>query len=230
MAPDEFLGQMEDARVRSEEHPLYELPESIKTNSPQKLSDCAVIGQFRNLYILCEYGDDLVVIDQHAAHERIVYERLKRQHTLQGEGQRQALMIPETIELSFRESAIIEQMIPDLCRLGLEIEHFGGNTFVVKSVPALLAERPMKPLIVEIAETMDAVGYSPGLADALDQCLILMACHGAIRAHQTLSDREIRELLSQLDQCENPNTCPHGRPTVIRWPLKQFEKGFKRTG
>ncbi|MCU0597843.1 MAG: DNA mismatch repair endonuclease MutL [Desulfobacterales bacterium] len=229
IAPDTFLGKMEKARVRSEEHPLYELAESVKTNSPQKFADCSVIGQFRNLYILCEYGDDLVVIDQHAAHERIVYEKLKRQQARKGEGQRQTLMIPETIELSFKESALIEQMVPDLCGLGLEIEHFGGNTFVVKSVPALLAESTIKPLIVEIAETMDAVGYSPGLADALDQCLILMACHGAIRAHQSLSIMEIRELLFQLDQCENPNSCPHGRPTVIRWPLKQFEKGFKRT-
>jgi DNA mismatch repair protein MutL len=138
-------------------------------------------------------------------------------------------MIPETIELSFREAAVILQMIPDLCGLGLEIEHFGGNTFVVKSVPVLLADRPVKPLIVEIAETMDAVGYSPGLADALDQCLILMACHGAIRAHQALTVVEIRAMLAQLDQCENPDTCPHGRPIAVRWPLKQFEKGFKRT-
>jgi DNA mismatch repair protein MutL len=120
-------------------------------------------------------------------------------------------------------------MLPDLCRLGLEIEHFGGNTFVVKSVPALLADSPVKPLIVEIAETMDATGYAPGVSDALDKCLILMACHGAVRAHQSMSPKEIRELLAQLDQCENPYTCPHGRPTTVRWPLSQFEKSFKRT-
>jgi DNA mismatch repair protein MutL len=229
----DFFPRNSDMLVRSEDPVPYVRTGSLEAAAmqrPLKLSGCAVIGQFRNLYILCEQGDDLVVIDQHAAHERILYERLKRGQAIRGEGQRQALMIPETIELSFREAAIIDQMLPDLNRLGLEVEPFGGNTFVVKSVPVLLADRPVKPLIVKIAETMDAVGYSPGLADALDQCLILMACHGAIRAHQSLSGKEIRELLSQLDQCENPNSCPHGRPTLVRWPLSHFEKSFKRTG
>jgi DNA mismatch repair protein MutL len=230
IAPNEFLGQKGDTLDQRKEPSSFYLIESRETNSTQKFSDCTVIGQFRNLYILCEQGDDLLIIDQHAAHERIVYERLKRQHARQGEGQIQSLMIPETIDLSFREAPIIEQMLSDLCRLGLGIEHFGGNTFIVKSVPVLLAERPIKPLIIEIAETMDTVGYSPGFSDAIDKCLILMACHGAIRAHQPLSTLEIRVLLTQLDACENPNSCPHGRPTVVRWPLSQFEKSFKRTG
>ena len=137
-------------------------------------------------------------------------------------------MLPETFDLGYREAAVIEQMIDDLNALGLEIEHFGGNTFVVKSVPVLIADREIKPLIVEIAEAMDAYGYSPGLADALDQCIILMACHSAIRARQALSITEMRELLKQLDLCDNPFHCPHGRPTFIQWPVKSLEKSFKR--
>ena len=195
----------------------------------KKFADATVIGQFNNTYILCEGDGELIVMDQHAVHERIAYERLKRARNSNRLPSSQKLMIPETFDLGYRETAVIEQMIDDLNALGLEIEHFGGNTFVVKSVPVLIADREIKPLIIEIAEAMDAYGYSPGLEDALDQCIILMACHSAIRARQSLSIKEMKELLKQLDQCENPFHCPHGRPTSVQWPVKALEKIFKRT-
>jgi len=194
-----------------------------------RFRDLSVIGQFNNTYILCESDETLIVIDQHAAHERIVYERLKSHQQDNSFSAVQKLIIPETIELGYREATAIQEIIPDLNALGLEIEHFGGNTFVVKSVPALIAQQEIKPLILEIAETRNAVGDSPGLSKFLDECLTLMACHGAIRAHQRLSMDEIKALLDQLDQCENPFFCPHGRPTFVRWPLGYFEKSFKRT-
>ena len=195
----------------------------------KKFADATVIGQFNNTYILCEGDSELIVVDQHAAHERIAYERLKTARSSNTYPSSQKLMLPETFDLDYRETAVIEQMLTDLNSLGLEIDHFGGNTFVVKSVPVLIAEREIKPLIIEIAEAMDAYGYSPGLEDALDQCIILMACHSAIRARQSLSAKEMKELLVQLDQCENPFHCPHGRPTFVQWPLKTLEKSFKRT-
>ena len=195
----------------------------------RKFSDTTVIGQYHNTYILCEGDGGLIVVDQHAAHERIVYERLKTDKQSDHPPATQRLMIPETFELGYRESDIIEQMLGDLNSLGLEIEHFGGNTFVVKSVPVLISDREIKPMILEIAEAMMAFGYSPGLEDALDQCRILMACHGAIRARQALSVKEMKELLSQLDLCENPFHCPHGRPTFVQWTVKSLEKSFKRT-
>jgi DNA mismatch repair protein MutL len=194
----------------------------------KKFADATVIGQFNNTYILCEGDGELIVVDQHAAHERIAYERLKTARSSNTYPSSQKLMLPETFDLDYRETAVIEQMLADLNSLGLEIDHFGGNTFVVKSVPVLIADREIKPLIIEIAEAMDAYGYSPGLEDALDQCIILMACHSAIRARQSLSAKEMKELLVQLDQCENPFHCPHGRPTFVQWPLKTLEKSFKR--
>jgi len=194
----------------------------------KKLGDTAVIGQFNNTYILCEAEGELIIVDQHAAHERIAYEKLKA-------GRRderppaQQLMLPETFDLGYRETAVIIQMLDDLNSLGLEIDHFGGNTFVVKSVPALLNDREIKPLIIEISEAMTDRGYSPGLPEIIDECLILMACHSAIRARQPLSPREMKELLIQLDACDNPYHCPHGRPTTIHWPVAMLEKNFKRT-
>ena len=186
-----------------------------------------VIGQLHNTYIVCEADAGLILIDQHAAHERILFEALSAR-SAERKPSAQRLLVPETIELGFREAGLLEKRILDLNELGLEIEPFGGNTFVVKSVPALLAGRDVKPLITEIVETMAEVGSGPGLTEALDQCRMVMACHGAIRANQALNERQIKGLLDQLDECHNPSHCPHGRPTWLRWEIRELEKSFKR--
>ena len=187
-----------------------------------------VVGQLHNLYLVCESDGGLVIIDQHAAHERIFFEQLK-QRSGRPPLAAQKLLVPETFELNFREAEILGQMILDLKRLGLEIEPFGGNTFVIKAVPALLSGRELKSMICEMVEKTAAVGFAPGLENILDQCRMVMACHGAIRANQQLSEAQIKGLLHQLDECENPSRCPHGRPTWIRWDLATLEKLFKRT-
>jgi DNA mismatch repair protein MutL len=193
----------------------------------KRFGDLKVIGQFYDTYILCESSDRIVLIDQHAAHERIIFEQLKNR-SFASKKSAQKLLIPETIDLGYREAKILEGLIPDLNELGLEIEPFGGNTFVVKSVPALLENKEVKPLVIEIVEKMAQIGFTTGLEKAMDQCLILMACHGAIRANQKLSDEQIKRLLDQLDQCDQPSNCPHGRPTWISWSIKDLEKSFKR--
>jgi DNA mismatch repair protein MutL len=190
-------------------------------------SSLRVVGQLHNLYIVCESEGGLVLIDPHAAHERILFEQLKQRGNDRPSAV-QRLLVPETLELNFREAEILGQMLADLKRLGLEIEPFGKNTFVVKAVPALLSGRDVRPMIYEIVEKTAAIGYSPGLENILDQCRMVMACHGAIRANQRLSDAQIKDLLNQLDECENPSHCPHGRPTWIRWDLITLEKLFKR--
>jgi DNA mismatch repair protein MutL len=119
-------------------------------------------------------------------------------------------------------------MTADLKILGLEIEPFGKNTFVIKAVPVMLSGRDIKPLIYEIVEKAAAGGYSPGVKDFMDECRRVMACHGAMRARQALGDQQMRKLLEQLDECENPSHCPHGRPTWVRWDLGTLEKSFKR--
>ncbi|MGD2186469.1 MAG: DNA mismatch repair endonuclease MutL [Desulfobacterales bacterium] len=186
-----------------------------------------VVGQLHNLYIVCESDHGLVLIDQHAAHERIFFEQLK-QRSREPRSAAQRLLVPETLELSFREAEILGQMLPDLKSLGLEIEPFGGNTFVVKAVPALLSGQDPKPMIYEMVEKTAAEGYSAGLENTLDQCRMVMACHGAIRASQQLGASQMKRLLDQLDECNNPSRCPHGRPTWIRWDLATLEKLFKR--
>ena len=189
-----------------------------------------VIGQLRNTYLVCESDDyGLLLVDQHAAHERIVFERLKR--SAQGaRGNAQKLLLPETVDFNFKDAQVLTAVLPDLNRLGLEIEPFGGQTFAVKAVPTFLENREILPLLEEIIAQLSATGVSGGLADALDDVLILMACHSAVRGHQALGEAEIKALLRQLDGCENPSHCPHGRPTWIHWTPAALEKLFHRTG
>jgi DNA mismatch repair protein MutL len=193
----------------------------------RRFGDLRVLGQIHHTYILCEFDTGLILIDQHAAHERVLYEQLKRRSKgLAGASQK--LLVPETLELGYREAGILEKLIEDFNQLGLEVEPFGGNTFVVKSVPALLSGREITPLIMEIVEKLAAIGFSKGLGESLDACLQIMACHGAIRANQELSGEQIKGLLTQMDHCDNPSHCAHGRPTWIQWTLGSLEKSFKR--
>ncbi len=187
--------------------------------------DLAIIGQFRGTYIICQAADTLILIDQHAAHERIVYEQLKQRS---GRIESQRLLMPETVELGFAEAPILEKLIPELNALGLEVEPFGGTTFVIKAVPAILEDRDMARIIVELAEKAAEIGLGAGLEKVMDECRMVMACHKAIRANQRLTDEQIRHMLNQLECCENPSHCPHGRPTWIRWTLKELEKAFGR--
>jgi DNA mismatch repair protein MutL len=193
----------------------------------KRFGDMRVIGQLHSTYIVCEAEAGLILIDQHAAHERILFEMFSARSADRKQAV-QRLLVPETIELGFREAGVLVKILPDLKELGLEIEPFGGNTFVVKAVPVLLAEREVKPLIIEIVEKIVEIGAAPGLAEALDKCRMIMACHGAIRANHALTDKQIYGLLNQLDECQNPSHCPHGRPTWLRWELRTLEKSFKR--
>ena len=136
--------------------------------------------------------------------------------------------MPETLELNFREAEILEQTLADLKALGMEIEPFGKNTFVIKAVPALLSGQDPKPVVREIVGKMADGALAAGLQEALDGCRMVMACHAAIRANQQLSGEQIKVLLAELDRCENPSHCPHGRPTWVRWDLQILEKSFKR--
>jgi len=206
----------------------------LATRNPQtpiwqekQFGDMRVIGQFHNTYIVCESEAGLILIDQHAAHERVLFEQFSARST-SAQKSAQSLLVPETVELGYREAGVLEKMIPELSELGLDIEPFGGNTFVVKAVPVLLAEREIKPVLIEIVEKIAEVGAAPGLDEALDQSRMVMACHGAIRANQALNETQIKGLLTGLDGCRNPSHCPHGRPTWIHWEIRNLEKSFKR--
>jgi len=192
-----------------------------------RFSDLEVIGQFSGTYIICSAGRDLILIDQHAAHERIVYEALKKS---EGRVPSQQLLLPATVELGFAEARAMEKLLPELSQLGLEIEPFGGTAFSVRAVPDVLDPGHIESIVVALAEQHAQTGSPGGLQDILDQCRMVMACHKSVRANQRLTTEEIRTLLAKLDLCADPGHCPHGRPTWIRWSSHALAKQFGRLG
>ena len=216
--PSEPVDPVASADRSTRQAPLWE---------KRFFADLTLIGQYKGTYIICESDTGLMLIDQHAAHERIVFEQLKRRS-----GQRrpasQRLLMPETIDLGFREAQILERLAPELDRYGLEIEPFGGNTFVVKAIPTLLDSGDIPALVLQLVEKTVEIGVGAELESILDGCLMVMACHHAIRANQQLSEAQIKAMLGQLDACDNPSHCPHGRPIWIRWTVRELEKQFQR--
>jgi DNA mismatch repair protein MutL len=193
----------------------------------QYFSGLRYLGQFHNSYLLCQDGDDLLLIDQHAAHERIGFEALKESF-LRGQVEQQTLLFPALLELDFRSGQALEEHLADLARLGFDLEPFGGKSFTLKAVPQLLAEGDNARLVVDIALDLEQTGSSGGLQDRLDAVLIMMACHGVIRANQALDPREARALLEQLDRVDFKANCPHGRPVMQRLKLVEIERMFRR--
>lgn len=179
-----------------------------------------VLGQLSRNYIVAEGPDGLFLIDQHAAHERILLEKIQAQRA----GQKievQGLLEPAALEVDPRRAAVLSNHLDDLAGFGFSIEAFGESTFLLRAVPAILKDRDWNSLLQESLDTLSN-NWSESFANTL-------ACHSAIRAGQILSDAEMQELIKQLEHTLLPNSCPHGRPTMIHLTIRQIEKEFGRT-
>ena len=187
----------------------------------------AVIGQFNASYIVCQRGVDLVLIDQHAAHERVAFERLKREFAAR-EVDSQGLLFPDTMELSFRESAVLQEHVAEVARLGFLLEAFGGNTWILKSVPQILAGSEYLRTMRDILEELGSLSRSRTFTDLQEDMLARIACHSVVRGRRTLSQQEIAALFRQMDQTDFSSNCPHGRPVMQTITLAEVEKMFKR--
>jgi DNA mismatch repair protein MutL len=223
-APDTMASRQTSAPVEALKRPVARENQQPLWDH-NRFADLTVIGQFYGTYIICQGSAGLVLIDQHAAHERIVYETLGRKA---GHSASQRLLVPETVELGFAEAQALAPLMPELDRMGLEITPFGGNTVAVKAVPVLLDHRNIQGIVTELAEKAVEIGVGGSLEPVLDQCRMVMACHHALRANQGLAAEQVAAMLSQLDECEDPDHCPHGRPTWIVWTVRDLEKAFKR--
>lgn len=201
----------------SSEKPPFQL---AKTEGPQ------IIGQLGNMYILCQIEDGLLMVDQHAAHERVVYETLKKS-LLSSRVQIQNLLIPHEIEFSLKEKGMLLHKGDLLARFGVELDHFGGNTFLLRAVPALLKNVNWHTLISEFISNLEE-GGQPDDAHIMDKAVTLMACHGAIRAGQRLTPAEMSNLMNQLKDMDLPTNCPHGRPIFKHFTYTEMSKMFKR--
>ncbi len=179
-----------------------------------------ILGQMAASYIVAEGPDGLYLIDQHAAHERILFERVKQQRSRR-EMEVQSLLEPVTFEVNPREEEVFHLRYGDLAEFGFLIEPFGDRTYLVRAVPAVIASDWTGVL----REMLDAPGEG-GWGEALAKS---MACHGAVRAGQSLSIEEMRDLVRQMEQTATPQTCPHGRPTLIRLTAAQLRREFGRS-
>lgn len=211
----------------SEPAPSFQ-PEQPSTESAGYFSSLSIIGQFHSEYILCQSDSELVIIDQHAASERVEYQLLKRQSQAGGiESQR--LLFPETVELSFSEVAVAARFSPDLAGIGFELEPFGGTTIMISAVPRLVAQQDPILLIRDILADLERFGTSAAFNDALESLLSRIACHSVIRGAHPLENRQIKELLYRMDHTDFAASCPHGRPVSHVVTLTELQKIFKRT-
>lgn len=191
-------------------------------------SSLTVIGQFHAEYILCQSGPELVVIDQHAASERVAYQRLQQQCRASAvESQR--LLFPETVELSFSEVAVAGRFREDLQRIGLELEPFGGNTVIISAVPRIAVEKNVVSLVRDLLGELSQIGASAAFQDRIDELLSRIACHSVVRGVHPLDQRQMTELLRSMDETDFAASCPHGRPVFHIITLAELEKIFKRT-
>lgn len=189
-----------------------------------------VIGQLFDSYILCEGEGALVAIDQHAAQERLIFERLKSQ-VAAGGALRQGLLFPVTVELAAGELAILEEAAEEIAALGLEVREFGGATCLIQAVPALLAHLPPEEVLRGVlAGFAERAGAAGGVGfRRLDDVLSLMACKAAVKANHALLPEEMAALLKEMRKNEVFSHCPHGRPTVRVFAAGEIKKWFHRT-
>ncbi|MGW8313768.1 MAG: DNA mismatch repair endonuclease MutL [Desulfuromonadales bacterium] len=187
-----------------------------------------LIGQYLNSYLLCQVHDELVLIDQHAAHERIGFERLRRQISTAGI-ESQNLLFPVVLELEHREAAVLTEQLGQFARFGFEVEAFGGRAFTVKAVPALLADVDVERLVRDLATELNEIGRTGQIDDAIEQVLAVLACHSMVRANQALSMTEMQRLLKDLAEIDFGSCCPHGRPVMHRLSRRDVEKFFHRS-
>ena len=182
------------------------------------------VGQVGNTYVIAEGPEGMYLLDQHAAHERVLYERCLAA-VRAGRPEVQGLLDPLAIELAPVHRSMIEEHRDAFERLGFDIEHFGESAYVVRTVPAALAGGDVAARIVEL---LDRMQRDDGPEDWSHRVAASLACHAAVRAGMTMSDAEQRELLRLLEDCDSPRTCPHGRPTMLHLTSDAIAREFRR--
>lgn len=190
-------------------------------------SSLDILGQLLGCYLVCVSQRGMALIDQHAAHERIAFERM-RQQLEKGEVGRQNLLIPQVLELPVGEAALFEEGLGVLDDLGFTVERFGPSRFAIKAVPALLPEGDYRELMRRMVAELAEVGRSREVREELEERLMTIACHSVIRANRKLDREEIRALLKGLDEVDFATQCPHGRPVLLEFTQEQLERMFKR--
>ncbi len=200
---------------------LTSLPPLAPQTPMVSLPTLRILGQLLSSYIIAEGRDGLYLIDQHAAHERILFEKIKHQRSRQ-EVEVQGLLEPVTFEVNPKEEEVLKSHYQKLAEFGFSIEPFGDKTYLVRAVPLVLYNKDWAGMMRQLLDFLSGGDWAETIAMSI-------ACHSAVRAGQTLTDDEMDELVRQLEQAAIPHTCPHGRPAMIRLSSGQLEKEFGRS-
>jgi len=203
------------------------LPDGVEPESVPEQSGLGI--QIQNRYIVTQDERGMLVIDQHALHERILYEQI-REKVLAGSLEVQRLLVPEPITLTPAERSLVLENQEELLQLGMEVEAFGGDTVLVSSYPAMLRRLRIEELLRSVVEIMMVDGESPDRRDLLDELMHMMSCKGAVKAGDSLTSDEISTLLQCLDLCQDSHHCPHGRPAILVFTQNELDKRFQRIG
>ncbi len=203
-------------------------PAPVQDSDPHDLPLGTARGQVHENYIIAQTATGMVIVDQHAAHERLVYEKLKRQMADTGVAA-QALLIPEIVELSHNDCARLLELAEDLARLGLGIEAFGGGAIAVRETPAILGEVNAEAMIKDILDELDDLGSSQTVQARIEAILSRVACHGSIRSGRWMRAEEMNALLREMEATPHSGQCNHGRPTYVELKLADIERLFGRT-
>ncbi len=206
-----LMARVEDIALESTDHPLG-----------------AARAQVHENYIIAQTADGIVIVDQHAAHERLVYEKLKRQMAENGVAA-QALLIPEIVDLSEGDLARLMEAAEELARLGLVIENFGGTAIAVREVPAILGRVDAAAMIRDVLDELTDAGESLGVQARIEAVLSRIACHGSVRSGRWMRGEEMNALLREMEAVPHSGQCNHGRPTYVELKLADIERLFGRT-
>ena len=215
-------------RVEHMPSPEAGTPVSNEGLAPTDLPLGAARGQVHENYIIAQTTDGIVIVDQHAAHERLVYEKLKRQMAENGVAA-QALLIPDIVELSATDHALILKSAPELASFGLTIEDFGGTAICIRETPAILGEVNGQKMIQDILDELLDIDQTQTVTDQIEAILSRVACHGSIRSGRIMRGEEMNALLREMEATPHSGQCNHGRPTYVELKLSDIERLFGRT-
>jgi DNA mismatch repair protein MutL len=218
------VGGRDDPALKTEAFTLLAPAGSVTAGF---FSSMNILDQILGCYLICSSSRGLVIIDQHAAHERVAFEKLRCQMEA-GDVQQQNLLIPQTVELSAGELMLLERKVSALQRWGFTVEPFGVNAYAITAVPALLPEGDYRQVVRQMVAELAEVDRSAKPQQGLEERLATIACHSVIRANRQLEISEMRALLKELDQVDFATQCPHGRPVLVEFTREDLEKIFKR--
>ncbi|MBI5385688.1 MAG: DNA mismatch repair endonuclease MutL [Verrucomicrobia bacterium] len=214
----------ESANLQSAIRNLQSLPPTPLLSVPLRL-----VGVIGRLYVVLESDRGLVLLDQHAAHERILFEQVL-QRLEQGPAPSQRLLLPETMELSARDAQFVRELLPTFARLGVGLSEFGERTFLLDALPPFVKAAEPRRFVLDVVDELKASGESVNALRLGEHTVAKTVCRHAVKAHDPLAGPELENLVEDLRHCAMPYTCPHGRPTMIEMNFRELEKKFGRLG